>query len=332
MISVIVPVYNVQDYLNRCIESIANQTYKNIEILLVDDGSTDQSGDICDMWVLKDSRVKVIHKENGGLSSARNAGIDVASGDYLSFIDSDDYIEKLMLETMITAIKKSNKDIACCGRYVNVWGKYTKTEFCLASEKTYSKKEAIRALFYQNEIDVSACDKIYRKSIFEKIRYPQGKISEDAAVIFQIIDNSNGVVHVGRPFYHYVYRNNSISKSAYNQKKHDVIDNLNKTIEFVHRNYPAFKKDCLVYCCINTGTILLELTQDKEAMKKYPEHYKDYMRLFKAGYWYTMISRQVDWKLKCRFLAVKTQTQKIYNVLKNAYQKVKSVRGSNEYC
>ncbi len=326
MISVIVPVYNVQEYLDRCINSIVNQSYKNIEVILVDDGSTDNSAKICDNWASRDLRIKVIHKNNGGLSSARNAGIDIADGDFFSFIDSDDYIDCSMLEVMLAAMERTNKDIACCGRYVDVWGKYVKQEFCLSRPKIYQTDESIKKLYYLNEIDVSACDKVYKKEVFSNIRYPEGKISEDAAIIFQILQNSNGVVHVGIPFYHYIYRADSISKELYNEKKHDIVNNLEKTIKFTKMYYPAFINDCMVYCTLSTGTILLEMSQNKEIIKKYKSHYEDYMRLFRPGFLRTMKSFQINWKLKIRFLAVKSNTSHIFIYIRNIYHWIKQRR------
>ena len=221
MISVIVPVYNVESFLERCVDSLINQTYQDLEIVLVNDGSTDSSGQLCDKLKEKDPRIVVVHKENGGLSSARNAGIAVAKGDYFGFVDSDDYIEPDMYETMLNAILAHGKDIACCGREIDIFGQRTKNEFTLPQQKVYSREEAIEAVLYLQEMDVSACDKLYARHIFDDISYPVGKISEDAAIIFQILEKANGVVHVGKPFYHYIFRKNSISKACYNERKYE---------------------------------------------------------------------------------------------------------------
>ena len=161
LLSVIVPVYNVEPFLDKCVQSIADQTYKELEIILVDDGSTDNSPKMCGLWSQKDNRIKVIHKKNGGLSSARNAGIDIAQGEVLSFVDSDDFIEPDMYETMITALQDSGKDIACCGRIVDLWGEREKREFSISEPKVYSRDEAIKEVLCLNNIDVAAWDKIH---------------------------------------------------------------------------------------------------------------------------------------------------------------------------
>ena len=139
-LSVVIPVYNVEKYLDKCVESIVNQTFKDLEIILVDDGSTDESGKMCDEWTEKDTRIKVIHKINGGLSSARNAGIKQAKGEYISFIDSDDFVEQDMYATMVEALDRTGKDIASCGRIVDLWGEREKREFSLKSERIFFKR------------------------------------------------------------------------------------------------------------------------------------------------------------------------------------------------
>ncbi len=320
-ISVIVPVYNVKDYVEKCVKSIQNQTYQDLEIILVDDGSTDKSGVICDQLAIHDNRIKVIHKKNAGLSSARNIGIEMATGEYLGFVDSDDYVESNMFEIMLHAIITTQKDIACCGRYVDVSKKFVKTEFCYPRIKKYKREEAIKELFYLRELDVSACDKLYNKKIFDKIRYPEGKINEDAAIIFDVIQASNGVVHVGKPLYHYMYRVNSISKKKYNENRFDVIDNLYYSMNFTKNNYPAFEKDCLVYCSITTGSILLSMYHDKETIKKFHRHYKRYLELFNLGFVKAIISNKVKIKMKIRLIAVKTHAIGIFYLGQSIYHK-----------
>ena len=164
-VSVIVPIYNVEKYLRKCVSSILEQSYKNIEIILVDDGSTDMSGKICDELSKEHDNVIVIHKQNGGLSSARNAGIEASNGDYLSFIDSDDYIEKTMYEEMVNAIENSKKDIASCGRIVDVYGSHENKEFCLDNVAVYSREESMREVLHFSSVDVSACDKLYKRPV-----------------------------------------------------------------------------------------------------------------------------------------------------------------------
>lgn len=325
MISIIVPIYNVEKYLRKCVDSLIRQTNTDIEIILVDDGSTDSSGNICDELSTIDARIKVIHKKNGGLSSARNAGIDVAKGDYLAFVDSDDFVELDMYAVLLEGIKKSGKNISCCGRMVDIFGQYSNIEFVIDSPRTFTKDEAIREILYLENIDVSACDKLYDKKLFSNVRYPEGKISEDAAVIFEIVQNSNGIYHVGKPYYHYVFRNNSITKSKYSEKKHDVINNLENTKNFLEKNYPNFLYDYKVYCAVSVGALILDMENDPDSLRQYPEHYSEYCKIFKDNVNTAIKSKKVNKKMKIRLLAIKTHTIKFFMLTKKMYALMKKI-------
>ena len=171
LISVIVPVYNVQKYVKKSVESILQQTYKNLEIILVDDGSTDESGDICDMLACSDNRVTVIHKKNGGLSDARNAGLDRATGEFVGFVDSDDYIEKNMYEVLEERLNINGADISCCGRYVVQESDGRKTSyFTSAGEEVLSPCQAIGKLLIWDGCDSAAWDKLYKAELFRNHR------------------------------------------------------------------------------------------------------------------------------------------------------------------
>ena len=319
-VSVIVPIYNVEKYLRKCVSSILEQSYKNIEIILVDDGSTDMSGKICDELSKEHDNVIVIHKQNGGLSSARNAGIEASNGDYLSFIDSDDYIEKTMYEEMVNAIENSKKDIASCGRIVDVYGSHENKEFCLDNVAVYSREESMREVLHFSSVDVSACDKLYKKHLFDKIRYPEGKISEDAAVVFELIEKSNGIVHVGKPFYHYVFRKKSISKSKYSEKNFDVLNNLRNTKTFIKDNFPDLIDDFKIYSCITAAAQILLLNQDKIAIKKYKNHYNEFFNFFIEGYEYTIKLPETSKKDKLKYFCIKHKIIWFYNLTKKMYQ------------
>ena len=322
LISVIVPVYNVEAFLKKCVDSLLCQTYQNLEIILVNDGSTDGSGQLCDQLKNKDPRIVVIHKENGGLSSARNVGIAVAKGDYLGFVDSDDFVEPDMYETMLEAAQRNGMDIACCGREIDVFGIKTKQEFTLDREKIYHREAAVEAMLYLQEMDVSACDKLYARHIFDGIAYPEGKISEDAAIIFDILQKANGIVHVGKPFYHYIFRRNSISKARYSERKYDIYTNMTATMDFISKHYPQFTKACKVYVCTCVSSAVELLRTDKEAKQRFQDHYVGFMKMFNYGFWATMTSSQTPNKTKLRILLIKLhmheafyQLQKIKNAL-----------------
>lgn len=317
LLTVIIPVYNVEDYLDRCIQSVVDQTYKKLEIILVDDGSTDGSLQICNQWAEEDSRIKVIHKRNGGLSSARNAGIAIATGDVYAFVDSDDFIEPDMYEVMIEALIRTKKDIACCGRIVDLWGRREKQEFIIKREKVFSRNEAIKEVLLLQDIDVSACDKVYKKEVFKDIKYPEGKISEDAAIIFNILEKTNGIVHVGRAFYHYIFRKNSISKSCYTHKNYDSYMNCVNTYEFINNFYPQLKQYARIYSTLVCGNLLESMYGDSESIKLYSEHYRQYKDTFKRGFVPMMVQKKIPIKVKIRLLFLYMGRYDAFVTLKN---------------
>lgn len=220
-ISVIVPVYNVRKYIVQCVESLINQTYHNLEIILVDDGSTDRSGDICDEMQKKDNRIKVIHTKNSGLSSARNKGIDMSSGEYIGFVDSDDWVFPEMFEKMLESMKSINADISVCG-----WIE----EFCNTArkrcpfDKLLDNNQAMMALLKNTEIADHAWDKLYRAKLFEGIRYPDGKTYEDIRTTYKLFARSNRIIFVPETFYHYRQRKGSIARGSFNLRKMEWLD------------------------------------------------------------------------------------------------------------
>jgi len=234
-ISIIVPVYNVEKYLKECIESILSQTYKNIEIILIDDGSTDNSGKICDEYLKKDSRVKVIHKENGGLSDARNTGIEIASGKYIGFVDSDDYIAKDMYDFLYQNIKRKNAEISGCNRFLVYENKieiYGKKE-CY---EVMDSQRAIQMLCTIGYIGASAYTKLYEAKLFKDIRYPKGKINEDMYTTYKLFDKANRIVYDATPKYYYRQRSGSITNSK--NINSDCIQAAENLIQFVEQKYP----------------------------------------------------------------------------------------------
>lgn len=222
LISVIVPIYNVEAYLDRCVESIVAQTYKNIEILLVDDGSPDSCPQICDDWAKRDERIKVVHKVNGGLSDARNAGIECAQGEYLTFIDSDDYITPDYVDTLHALCSKYNCKIAVADWLVFPEGTDPVIQKRIEKELYFSNIKALEAMFYQEHFDNSACVKLYHKSLFESgVRFPKGLLFEDLLTTFKYLLQSDGVAYTNKQIYYYMFRATSIEGSAFSEKKMD---------------------------------------------------------------------------------------------------------------
>ena len=174
LISIIIPVYNVEKYINKCLESVINQTYRNLEIILVDDGSEDKSGKICEEISIKDNRIRVIHKENGGLSDARNIGLDNSNGEYIAFIDSDDFIERDMIEFLYYNINKYDADISICSNYI------FDEEECIDNStkeiKVYNRLEILKEVLLDEKIRSYAWNKMYKRDLFYNIIFPKGRV------------------------------------------------------------------------------------------------------------------------------------------------------------
>lgn len=227
LISVIVPVYNVEKYLKRCVESLINQTYKNLEIILVDDGAKDSSGAICDELAAEDNRIRVIHKQNGGLSSARNSGLDVIRGEFCTFVDSDDFLELNTIEVAIKSLNEFNCDVAVYGRFDDYENGSSRQSFTCDKAKSFDKETAIRKILTWDEMDIAACDKVYKASLLEGVRFPEGKNNEDICVVPTIFSRAKACVHVGLPLYHYCHRSGSISTSSSVKQVHDISNAIN---------------------------------------------------------------------------------------------------------
>ena len=240
-ISVIVPVYNVEQYLERCVDSIINQTYKNLEIILVNDGSTDNSGQLCDELAKRDSRIKVIHKENGGLSDARNVGIDVAEAELIGFIDSDDYIDEDMYELLINNLKAANADLSMCGHY-DVYNNVPESQVSDKKKWELSPQEAIKMVMEAKILSVTAVNKLYKKSLFSELKFEIGKIAEDAFIMIKLLDKCNKIVATNEKKYYYVHRENSITTQKFSLKFLNVIEAYEQNKEIILEKYPELKE------------------------------------------------------------------------------------------
>jgi len=241
LISVIVPVYNVEKYLRKCIDSILQQTYTNLEIILVDDGSPDNCGRICDEYAQSDSRVKVIHKQNGGLSDARNAGIDIAEGDYINFVDSDDYIAPNMLKHLMDKIKQYDADISLC-TIIGVNENYAirgNIQDFLEKDTLLSNIESMELTFIDKSNSfVSACAKIYKAWLLKQtgIRFPEGRLYEDMFTTYKLFFHAKRVVLSNREMYFCLKRTGSITLQGFSEGQLDMITACSQAIDFV-KNY-----------------------------------------------------------------------------------------------
>ena len=211
LVSIIIPVYKVEKYLSRCVESILKQTYKNIEIILVDDGSPDESPAICDDFARKYKNINVIHKNNGGLSSARNAGLEICKGKYIAFVDSDDYVDSNFIMRLYNAIEKNDADIAML-QYAEVSEENNLPAIAPAKEILYKKKEVEKA-FLELKVD-SVCVGLYRREIIGNHRFIEGKTSEDIPFNFEVFKKAQTFVYIPEKRYYYFYNPDSISNGA----------------------------------------------------------------------------------------------------------------------
>lgn len=241
LVSVVIPIYNVEDYLIRCIDSVINQSYSNLEIILVDDGSKDKCGSICDTYAKKDNRIIVIHKTNGGLSDARNAGIHVAKGKYISFIDSDDYVAINYIEELVRVLELTQADMSVVDvQVVNENTPYSVNRI-EGDISILSKYDAIiRAL--KLSFRQSAWGKLYRLDIFDDIEFPKGMLYEDLAIVYQVLYKMNTIALSTAQLYKYEIRSGSIMQTGFKRQQYDSLVVAENAKDFVVGKYPELKK------------------------------------------------------------------------------------------
>lgn len=247
LISIIVPVYNVEPYVSKCLESILRQTYQNIEIIIIDDGSTDGGSDICDAYAHKDKRIKVIHQSNEGLSGARNVGLRIAKGEFIGFVDSDDWIEADMYEYLLQNIQQQDADIAICGKWLE-WPKHGQV-ISVDSMVRMDRLNALSELIQDKVVQNYAWDKRYRASLFQGVTYPKGKAYEDIAVAYQVFLKSDLIIYLPLPKYHYLQRKGSIVWDASLKKSFDFVEaRYNRYLKLGHeipQLVPQLQGDCV---------------------------------------------------------------------------------------
>ncbi|WP_172638467.1 glycosyltransferase family 2 protein [Lactiplantibacillus plantarum] len=265
-LSVIVPVYNVQSYLSKCIDSVVRQTFKDFELLLIDDGSTDKSGVICDRYARNDSRIKVIHKSNGGLSDARNAGIEIAQGDFIFFIDSDDYVHEQLFEILLHSARLHSAEIVECGVKdvpENSLDDYSGFDYGLeaaeAASHVYTHDEAVENIL-DYQFKIMAWNKLYRRELFRSLRFPKGKLHEDEFLTPYLVDCCSSYVEIDLPYYRYVQRKNSIMRSQFNLHRLDILEAHEERILYFSRKYNQKFDDIMNYhffvACVNLKAIM----------------------------------------------------------------------------
>lgn len=283
LISVIVPVYKVEAYLGRCVSSIQAQTYPNIEIILVDDGSPDNCGKLCDEYAQNDLRIRVIHKANGGLSSARNAGIDAAAGEYLGFVDSDDWISVDMYEKLYSLIEKYDVPLAYGGRFD--YSSRTHTEsigLCPPREEVVTGEEMVRRIFTWDHLDSAACDKLYHRDLFENIRYPLGIIGEDIPTTYRLAMKAEKAVACPLPFYHYFHREGSITTTAVSDRDFVHVQVVFDVEKDVCTRWPQLTEYAHYLKIVTVGRTLLHIEIAPDAQReKYITQKREYQKILR---------------------------------------------------
>lgn len=239
LISIIVPVYNVEAYLTDCMESIVKQSYTNFQVILVDDGSTDRSGLVCDQYAERDSRIQVIHKKNGGLSDARNVGLDIAEGDYIVFTDSDDFLHRDYLKVQYENLVQADADMAVCDYHM--YDSRQSVEDGLSNRISVVEEKDITAQLYENPgMLIVAWNKLYKRFLWDGIRYPVGRLHEDEAVIHEILVRCKRIVLADAKLYYYRQRENSIMGQVSDKSIRDAVYAYQRRISFfAEHNMPV---------------------------------------------------------------------------------------------
>jgi len=279
LISVIVPVYKVEAYLAECVASIRDQTYRNLEIILVDDGSPDSSGTMCDAFAREDPRIKVIHKPNGGLSDARNVGIDDARGEYLGFVDSDDRVDPDMYRSMMDYARKMDVPMVCVGRYDMYENARLEPGLCPPREEVVCGEELTRRILTWENIDTAAWDKLYRADLFDGIRYPKGYVAEDVPVTYRLALRAGRIGLLPRNLYHYRHREGSITTSRMSDNRLHVLRHTELLLQDIGENYPEMMKYARYFRLRQVSNLLQTLDlSDRATRERYAPLYRDLKR------------------------------------------------------
>ncbi len=283
LVSIILPIYKVEDSLEKCVDSVLNQTYKNLEVILVDDGSPDNCPKICDELAKKDNRIRVIHKQNGGLSSARNSGLDVMTGDFVAFVDSDDYVEPEYVETMLNVIERDGSDMVVCGvKKVDTNGNEIPESAFTFENQIVSQENKFSLLFPQKKLyAVVAWNKLYRAYIWKNLRYVEGRIHEDEFAIYDLLSEIKGQISLeSKVLYNYVVRESSIMGDR--APKPQMLDGIycgRYRLSKVGKNSPYFKDaliqllDCYIY-------IYLKIKTDKKLLKEWKKLFDEDRKIY----------------------------------------------------
>ncbi len=317
-ISIIIPVHNTESYLKRCVDSVLTQTYKELEIILVENLSTDNSGKICDEYAKFDSRIKVLHLDVADLSTARNEGIKIATGSYIAFVDSDDYISSEMYEVLLANQKKYNADISMCTYVMAYEGKRCRVPILSSSDiKVYSGVDGIRGIL-KNELSNASWDKLYRKELFDKVLFPEGYFYEDHFTMLKWFELCNTIVYTSNVYYYYWQRDDSICHDfnpvrGYHYFLADFYrwDYVRRTGILSGHDLRQFSNKVVYSCYYNFRQVICSLStfndfkneigdMQKKLKKMYDLknqglHLKNHLRLLKTTYFWGIYSFFLKW-------------------------------------
>ena len=308
LISVVVPVYNVEHYLKKCVDSICHQTYRNLEIILVDDGSTDRSGSLCDEFATSDSRIRVIHKSNGGLSDARNAGMELASGEWWMFVDSDDYIAPDTAETLLLAAVENHCEIAVCNMMRIYEDGKQEPFYCPVTEPTIWAGEQR----FETLRQPSVCNKLFRADLFKELRFPKRKFYEDTFVYHVLAHRANRIALTGLSGYYYLSRRESIlGQSQFTDRYFDYVEAIHERAMFLfNHGVSRYGEEA----CLSLYAAIVNSTKNIRKTPQNAEHFQKMWEWYELAYRNLMSSPDTSIKQKLRLFFLK-YAPKIHNKL-----------------
>lgn len=326
LISLVIPVYNVEKYLDKCLQSVLAQTYDNYEVILIDDGSTDNSGKMCDEYAEKDNRITVYHKPNGGLSDARNFGVEHCNADLVSFIDSDDYVTEDYLEYLWYLMDKYSADLSV-GQYVRVNEGYTDIQLkqVNVSDLCLNTEGALKQLCIGG-ISTVAWGKLYKKDYVIKNQFPLGKYYEDIATTYKLIGNSQIIAVGNEKIYYYLQRNMSILHSTINDKHMFGLTAAEEMCDYISNHFSNLSAISHVRCCITASEIIIRFFYGKNSDKKYYYEVSDYLKKhfdFIKGLKEVGTMHKIDYCMYSSGYAI----AKLYHILRRFAAKISKVIG-----
>jgi glycosyltransferase involved in cell wall biosynthesis len=281
LVSIVIPIYNVEKYLEECLNSVINQTYKSIEVILVDDGSTDRSGVIADRLARDDARLTVIHKSNGGLSDARNVGMRLAKGKYITFVDSDDYVDERFIEKILTMAERSSADIVQCNnsRSSDQLGKGSNKFVAMSGRDAFVKLMKFRI------VSPTAWGKLYRLSLFRdnNLEFPVGRLHEDTAILYKLVYFASSIICLDMVLYYYRINSNSIMSSAYTKNHHESVVKYHEELDnFIYNNQVTINETTIYkHKALRLLSVLNKLAQHRaEATNVYSDFRLEYVKFF----------------------------------------------------